>query len=274
MDLVRAAKQGTWHTAGTQTSVPSFHYHCLPLITAVVIITMRFLRTFHFLPYPLNKWKSFLPLSVFQTVHEGLDFKTRNVRSRFKLKKELRPRLPKKGYCWDTQPFFLSSCLQKQGRRKTFFSFSSFFSKGWGASLDLSSWRHGLRLSRDQQAFLWACKPAGTTPVFCYSRALYHLPAAARVTAATGPICPPMADRHPPVPQGCGRSEFGWDAYELWLSQVHIPTYFYAPKLHTHSCNTPVGPLQLSVLSQTTILVSAHRQPLSWVFSKYSVQSL
>lgn len=135
MDLVRAAKQGTWHTAGTQTSVPSFHYHCLPLITAVVIITMRFLRTFHFLPYPLNKWKSFLPLSVFQTVHEGLDFKTRNVRSRFKLKKELRPRLPKKGYCWDTQPFFLSSCLQKQGRRKTFFSFSSFFSKGWGASL-------------------------------------------------------------------------------------------------------------------------------------------
>ena len=53
--------------------------------------------------------------------------------------------------------------------------------------LDLSFWRHSLRLSRDQQAFLWACKPAGTTPVFCYSRTLYHLPAVARVTAATGP---------------------------------------------------------------------------------------
>ena len=73
-----------------------------------------------FLPLPLNKGKSFLPLS---TVHEGLDFKITIIRNRFKLRKQLCPRLPKKGYCWHTQPFFLPS---KRGA--DFFLFLFFFS--------------------------------------------------------------------------------------------------------------------------------------------------
>ena len=78
-----------------------------------------------------SKQKKIIPATFcFQTVHEGLDFKTRITRNRFKLKKELRPRLPKKGYCWDTQPFFLSS---KRGA--DFFFFFSFFLQRMASSL-------------------------------------------------------------------------------------------------------------------------------------------
>ena len=123
-------------TAACQASSPitnSYSLFKLMFINSVMpsnhlILCCPFLLPFLATP---SKQKKIIPATFcFQTVHEGLDFKTRITRNRFKLKKELRPRLPKKGYCWDTQPFFLSS---KRGA--DFFFFFSFFLQRMASSL-------------------------------------------------------------------------------------------------------------------------------------------